>query len=277
MKKVLLRIYRIYRECINVCKWKRQGKKRSISLDNAKAIQDEIKLSADERILIVVPHPDDELIACDGIIRRFKDNVVVFYSGLLGGNNSEENKRTRTSEFIKYCQSVGVEYVVNNDDIYEGLERIISKNKFKFIFTPSVVDWHEEHRKIFSYTVEINEKQEQKADVFCYQVTVPIPQEYVTHYLQMTKQEQKRKWKAFKEIYLSQGYMPVQRFKVAERSFVRQKEWVFCEVFMSFDKESFNGEYMCSIKQSEITDLSAILKSSEAQYKKAFKNAGKGK
>lgn len=277
MKKVLLRIYRVYRGCRNVCKWKRQGEKRIISLDQAQAIQDELELSAEEKILIVVPHPDDELIACDGIIRRFKDNVVVFYSGMLGGNNSEENKKTRTSEFIKYCESVGAEYVVNTDDVYKGLERVIAKDKFKFIFAPSVVDWHEEHRKLFAYTVEINEKQEQKAKVFCYQVTVPIPQEYVTHYLQMTKQEQKRKWQIFKEIYLSQGHMPVWRFKIAERSFERQKERIICEVFMRFDKKSFNGEYMCPIEQGGIADLSAILKSSKAQYRKAFKNTAKGK
>ncbi len=277
MKKILWHIYRAYRECRNVCKWKRQSEKRIIRLDQAKAIQDEIKLSADEKILIVVPHPDDELIACDGIIRRFKDNVVVFYSGMLGGNNSEENKRTRTAEFIKYCESVGAEYIVSNDDVYNGLECVIAKDKFKFIFAPAVVDWHEEHRKLFAYTVEINEKQKQKAKVFCYQVTVPIPQEYVTHYLQMTKKEQKRKWQNFRKIYLSQCHMPVWRFKIAERSFVRRKERVFCEVFMSFDKESFNGEYRCSIEQGEIADLSAVLKSSESQYRKAFKNTAKGK
>ena len=217
------------------------------------------------------------MIACDGIIRKFRDNVVIFYSGMLGGNNSEENKRTRTTEFIKYCQSVGVEYIINNDDVYEGLEKIISENKFKFIFAPSVVDWHEEHRKLFVYTVDINEKQEQKAKVFCYQVTVPIPQEYVTHYFQMTKLEQKRKWQMFKEVYLSQSNMPVHRFKIAERSFARQKERIVCEVFVEVDKYVFNQEYMCSIKQREIADLSAVMKGSELQYKEAFKNTGKGK
>ncbi len=271
MKKLLVGIYLKLNRCFKSYEWKKQAGKRMVSLENAKSVEDTI--GRDEgRILIVVPHPDDELIACHSIIQKYKERVLVFYSGLLGGNLSDENGKTRTGEFVRYCDRVGVNYCINTGDLHTELEKLISENDFRYVFVPSVVDWHEEHRLLFRYVVHIVQEKKIKTEILCYQVTVPIPEEYITHFSLMTKAESLKKWKCFKEIYISQRNMPLQRFRAAESAYLKNGKRVLAEVIMSLDEMCIAEEYACEICNKEINNLKSVMEHSTAEYRKAFHN-----
>ena len=270
MKRVLKILYSLMMCLKNYIIWMQQAKQCSISLDGRIDIKDEIELEENEKIIVVVPHPDDELIACHSIIQKYKKNTVVFYSGMLGNDYSEKNREIRTNEFIKYCETIGVQYIVNSNDLYKQFSRILNSYNFKYIFAPSVVDWHEEHRNLFLLVTDVLKNINLGAEVFCYKVTVPIPEKFITHYSDMTLNEQRYKWQLFKKIYISQKNMPTQRFKISEKAYRKNGKKAICESFVKVSDRLLNETFVCKVEQKQINNLTMIMETSEKEYERVF-------
>ena len=75
-----------------------------------------------------------------------------------------------------------------------------------------------------------------------YQVSVPLPENWITDYCLMDSERSDAKWQKFSEIYISQSYMPVQRYRTAER------------VYLLNDKKVMAEPY-CKVEPSEIKSI----------------------
>ncbi len=171
-----------------------------------------------DRILIIVPHADDELIGCHEFIRKHKKNVLLFYCGMLGINLSKQNKLIRQKEFINYCKSENILYKLHKDDIYSDIKDAIISYKPNVIFLPSYVDWHKEHRLVNEIVNSIFEKDCLSVNMIgWYQITVPINKDFINYSVSMSRKAQNEKWKRFRTFYNSQWHLPIRRFKYSER------------------------------------------------------------
>ncbi len=275
MKKLAVLVYMALMRRIKKLRWRIQSRKINVSLINATEIEHEFNPIGDKKILIVVPHADDELIGCYSIIKKYCKNTLVWYSGMTGDDTTESNKNTRKEEFLAFCRKMGVESVSCNGDIKEELQQTFYKCRPEYVFAPSVIDWHQEHRELFLSVADV--LQATDAQLYCYQVTVPIPQKYITHYSELTGEEHKTKWEVFKATYISQKFMPVLRIKLSEMVYTKEKEKIRAEVFMKYLPKDNVSEVMSEdnlknlnrIKRA-INDLKKIRIASEKEYGKMF-------
>lgn len=272
MKKLAVILYTALMKRIRRLRWRIQSRNINVSLVNATEIECELNQGGNKKILVVVPHSDDELIGCYSIVKKYCKNTVVWYSGMTGDDTTELNKSIRKQELLDFCRKMGVEAVVCNGDIKEELQQTFYKYRPGYVFAPSVIDWHQEHRKLFLSVADV--LRDTDAQLYCYQVTVPIPQKYITHYSELTKEEHKTKWQVFKDTYISQKFMPVLRLKLSEMVYTKEKEKIRAEVFMKYEprdhiSENKNLENLNRIK-IHINDLKKIRIASGKEYGKMF-------
>lgn len=99
---------------------------------------------ANKKAVAFIPHADDELIGLGTLLSSNK-SIELIYFGYLGTNNTDENYNIRMAEFSKYCSFSNIKY-----SIYDA-SSIKKIKEAKIILLPSLVDWHEEHRKLNFY------------------------------------------------------------------------------------------------------------------------------
>lgn len=279
MKTILVNIAKKAIGFINKCEWNSQIKNEHIDLEKAVSIKDEFNLRQKEKILVIAPHPDDELIGCYNIIKSFNQNVLVFYAGMLGDDKSEWNRNIRTKELINLCENMSVDYAIAKNDYINDLKKLLSVDEIRYIFIPSFVDWHSEHRDVFLSVSQLA-KEQKNIRIFCYQVTVPISKKSITHYCEMSAKENAKKWVLFRKIYTSQKFMPVQRFKSTEKAYIKNDKQVYAEVYMALDYNNIDCDRL--IKESDtlnkiksnINDLVRIRNISDLEYTKLFNSEG---
>ena len=101
------------------------------------------------------------------------------------------------------------------------LKNIIKELAPDIIFTPSYIDWHEEHiettKLLLEVLIDINKNHNlYNPKISMYQVSVPLKLEQITHCIPMNKKELFSKWYIFFKTYLSQRYLPIVRFALNE-------------------------------------------------------------
>jgi LmbE family N-acetylglucosaminyl deacetylase len=170
-----------------------------------------------ERILIIVPHADDELIGCYQFIKSTKAKVFLFYCDMTGSNNDKTNKYIRRKEFEELCRKNGFQYVVSDEIVDQSLQKVVEEYDPNAILLPSTVDWHPQHRAVNNITRIVLCDIHKKPKIIWYQVTVPIDYKWANYYVSMNKQQQNKKWEMFSQVYESQKQMPLMRFKYNER------------------------------------------------------------
>lgn len=209
MKKIKSVIIKFY----NYINWKMQSsdvKKKEIISAHL-----DIKIEKNKRILIIAPHPDDELIGCFALISKYRNLVDIYYTGLTGYNKSKDNIIKRRKEIQKLCEKYNAGLYLDKAGEYKQLS-LINFDNYQYIFIPSFIDWHWEHRNTCLNALKYIIEKKYCQNIMFYMVTVPIPAKYVNYYNEIGKD----KWGAFKEIYLSQSFMPIDRFRAVERSYL---------------------------------------------------------
>lgn len=224
---------------IQSLKWHRDCKKIRICIDS----KNEILTSPGKRILVISPHADDELIGAYCIISRFNQKCEMFYCGLLGDDAENQIiKETRCAEYIKFCESMSVPYHIpaEQDSWIKRVSKIINQISPDVVIMPSFLDWHWEHRNVCEWLLEHLESIKYAGVIYMYQVSVPLPESWITDYCLMNKRQSDTKWQKFSEIYTSQSYMPIQRFRAAERVYLLNGTRIIAEPYRKISAGEIN-------------------------------------
>lgn len=105
------------------------------------------------KILILAPHPDDEVIGCFELIKeKPEDIIVVWFDEYAGMVKNEEVWQVRMLEAEAVASKFGFEYQVffNVSDLLENVEDLIRDNNVVAVLVPDLGDEHEHHRLVNS-------------------------------------------------------------------------------------------------------------------------------
>lgn len=122
----------------------------------------------EKKVLIVAPHPDDEVIGCGGFLamHNYKDVLCINSSGVKYEwdlNSAEEIAEIRVNEFENVMSMIGAgKFFINKIWGNPPMFKSIMKNWYKivehfdfseydYIFVPHLKDCHREHRFLSSY------------------------------------------------------------------------------------------------------------------------------
>lgn len=197
---------------------------------------------AGQRNLYVIPHADDELIGGFSTIIKNRSDFLLFYCGMLGTNPKEENKRTRLREFISLCKSERISYVIADGNLEKHISRAIYEYNPANIFIPSIVDWHEEHRLLNKILLKVLDNQKQSIHIVWYQISVPIPINYINSYTPQKYGDVKYKWDKFRMFYHSQSHMPIQRFLLESRFGGKKTKNYAIEPFVVLEEKEWKSK-----------------------------------
>jgi LmbE family N-acetylglucosaminyl deacetylase len=119
-----------------------------------------------KNILFIAPHPDDEVLGCGGIIRRFANEgnqvfVLIASRGCtkLFDQSKVENVRLEAKEAHKLLgvtETFFLEYpapeldTVPIADLSRDFSKIIADNKINILFLPHRGDIHNDHKVVFN-------------------------------------------------------------------------------------------------------------------------------
>lgn len=254
-------------------KWKWQ------IIQRKRTIYSGMKVSfAGQRNLYIIPHADDELIGGFSTIVKNCSDFLLFYCGLLGKNQKEENRQTRLREFISLCEAKGFCYVIANRNLEKHIRRILNEYNPENIFIPSMVDWHEEHRLVNKILLKILDNKKRDVHIVWYQVSVPIPMNYINCYMPQNYHDIKYKWSDFRRFYKSQSHMPIQRFILEARFGGKGTKNYAIEPFVMQDEEEWRfkvekldlyNEQLTQLKL-RINNLKDIYRESEKIYSSLY-------
>lgn len=260
-------------------KWMHQAKilryKNSIKIKRANA---EIGLNEYSKILILIPHSDDEMIGCYNIIKKYNKKVICYYFN-FSCNSINNIRRTELENFAKK-NSVNIYYsdTLDEKEKEKELYNIIINEKPDLFCVPNIMDWHKEHYKVSSILINalngFDNNYLNSINILCYQVSVPLLPENITNYISMDKDEQNKKWLNFK-IYKSQVNINTDRFRINE---IINGNYLNCnaaevyhiyKAYQEFKKlhEYYDTDKYYNILRKNINNLLRIRKSS-AKVKK---------
>jgi hypothetical protein len=237
--------------------WKRDLKKIMNSDYSFSRLDDNSYFN--NKILIIVPHADDELIGCYKILSKYKKNVRLFYCGMSGSNQSEDNKNTRLNEFIEATKSYEVEYSYYKNNLEQELLNEVINYKPDLVLLPNFVDWHNEHREVnslFYSVIEANSITVEK--VGFYKISTPIPINQISNVFNLGKKDLNRKKSLFSKHYKSQRHMPIARYLYEDRLYGKLIGSFAGETYSIYDLESWKKRIKVLSKNNftnEISDL----------------------
>lgn len=178
-----------------------------------------VKRLSYKKCLILVPHPDDEWIGCSGLLSEKGYDVTLCYMDMAGGDTEYIHSK-RYSELMKISKSNDVRLFVadgNRDNKIFKLKKIIQDGEYYYFCVPSYYDWHEEHFDVMDMLrTALSDFDYRDMKILMYQVSVPMCKDMVTNCIGITKYNQEKKWNTFREVYKTQEYIPVERFKCNE-------------------------------------------------------------
>lgn len=232
MKKMLRGLKRWCVGLINYFAWKKQFK--IILTDPRKTnYVSNTDWYKRRKILLMVPHADDELISSYSIL-KYSEDVTVYYCGFTGQNKTDENRITRRKELFELCSIFGTKVIEGNGSC-ENLEDVLRHRNYDYVLLPSIADWHEEHRKISYMLNDICSNLNIAPIIFCYSVTVPNESENEVICIPLSKEQQAMKYDIFRRVYHSQSFMPVERLRLNERINGYHAGCYAAETFERFD------------------------------------------
>lgn len=165
-------------------------------------------------ILVVAPHPDDDVIGCGGSIAKHRSNghnvhVVYMTSGDAGSIKISKKilGETREKEAVEALCVLGVSghtflrlpdgYVSVDDDILKRFIELIRETKPNVVYIPHAHDAHRDHKRTHKIVAEAVRRAGDEAfqeckgkpwsvgTVLCYEVWTPI--QAVTYVEDVTK------------------------------------------------------------------------------------------
>ena len=188
------------------------------------------------KIMILAPHSDDEWVGCSCLIQG-NNHVLVVNMDMMGGD-AQETHMARYNEMLSMSIRNKTDIVTvlgDEKNKIAELGRVIEEFQPEFICVPFYYDWHKEHlltREILYDAIRENELIINKGiKVVEYQVSVPIPFNLVTNCKKMSEKQQESKWNCFSDVYKTQTFFPIWRYKYNEYISGKICDFFSCECF----------------------------------------------
>jgi LmbE family N-acetylglucosaminyl deacetylase len=216
------------------------------------------------RILIVSPHQDDELIGCGGfIVRHAKQRTItVAYvtDGKGGAHRSPEARRAlavqREQESRQVCAMLGIEPVFMGFDdgrvreqtgLTPAFETLLRRLEPDLVMAPFLTDGHRDHAATTLALARAVEALPDAARVALYQVHSHIPDRLLNRCLGLSPEEQEIKERALQH-YVSQDM---------QRRLTRSKYMLFSSVAPQIRRPagSVSAEHFAVMSGAELRQL----------------------
>jgi LmbE family N-acetylglucosaminyl deacetylase len=146
------------------------------------------------KILIIVAHPDDEVLGCGGAIASYTDQghevtSIIFTYGENSNLNESPRKlaKTRSSESIRAGKILGVKKMyflglpdntlseeIKDESLYKKLLTIIRERKPNIILTHSIDDYHPAHRNVAKLIKKLVSENKLKSRIYTFAIGIPI-------------------------------------------------------------------------------------------------------
>lgn len=206
---MIKKIYNFLLSKKSIFRWKKDAKSiRKIILKGSKKPK---RLNLLGRILILAPHSDDEWIGCFPLIEKYDCSICCMD---MPGGNDNKTREVRFSEMLNIAELYSRSLLMVGSDKVESLKKIIDEICPAYIALPFFIDWHDEH--FMTMNILRGAISNYSGKIICYQVSCPIPMNYVTDFIPMSKTDLKRKWHIFKNNYITQKAFPWKRFMEIE-------------------------------------------------------------
>lgn len=175
----------------------------------------ELKVGKNNRILIIAPHPDDEVFCCGSVLMNYAGqcDVVLLTYGEKGnpGWSESETAYARREEFRNVMKRLEVhkyiEFKIPDSKIDEEIQRLkkIPFFRYDYIFLPNRYDIHPDHNCIYRFVKQRTDRQKVKPVIFEYEMWGMFRKP--SHYIDITgrideKKELMRSYKS-QEIYIN--------------------------------------------------------------------------
>jgi LmbE family N-acetylglucosaminyl deacetylase len=159
-------------------------------------VNSKCELPRDESVLIIAPHPDDELIGLGGTIQLLRErNCSVHVVYVTTGHKDKKDKIKK--EAISVCSLLGIQYTFlsNNPgeiNLSEGLklEKIVRDLKVRHLYTTFIMDDHDDHKRvnqlIFPFVRDVY-----KLKIWMYQIYTSLPTNCVVDITEVANQKYK--------------------------------------------------------------------------------------
>jgi LmbE family N-acetylglucosaminyl deacetylase len=148
--------------------------------------------SGGQRILVVAPHPDDEIVGCGGTIIRHLtsgDEATILYAtdgsaSRALGLGPDEMRIRRHDEAQAACRVIGVNRTTwlglderdwQTDELVSALTDLLDKSPPDVVYTPSRIDFHPDHQRVaHAVAVALHHHLPTSIAVRAYQIQVPL-------------------------------------------------------------------------------------------------------
>lgn len=228
------------------------------------------------RKIFFVPHADDEILGA-GVYLSQTPDIKLIYCGFTGSNQDPQNALIRKAEYKRYCSKSHLASI----ELYNDVEVFDALKEAKYIFLPSIIDWHDEHRYVNWLLLKMCNELNIGPTIIWYCISVPIVADNYVFYNPMNKKKFNKKFRTFTSIYKSQKKMPIMRFKVQEKIYGYECGAYAAEKFILLSYENWkqsieiflNKGMESEVKKmnKNINSLKEIYNQSEDFYKRIFK------
>lgn len=144
----------------------------------------EVQAPANKSVLIIAPHPDDEVIGMGGTLHQMIQNgcaVHVLYL-TLGLNNIMREEAQKSSNFLGYTTTFfdyADKEIPCTQDSFSKLVEVLEAHKPDIVFLPFMLDDHDDHRRASQLLLNAFDanmlRLHPKTEVWAYQVYTALP------------------------------------------------------------------------------------------------------
>lgn len=156
-----------------------------------------LDLQSIKRVLIIAPHPDDEVLGCGGLIAKLSKttdiNVILVTDGSGAGELPVGTDAIRQQEMRDSLAILGVNDLTclnEPDGFFKSSPDFIGKIKKQliqfdpeWIFIPSIDDFHRDHHRIGCAIIKLAKQNKLSARLFQFEVWNPVS---ATHVIDIT-------------------------------------------------------------------------------------------
>lgn len=135
-----------------------------------------------KKILVIAPHPDDELIGPGGtLIKSIEAGSKIEIVFVTTGKESEKLQRKKEAENI--CKKLGANFHFLDQEIYsisiDKTSKLFKKFFIKYnpdiLFIPFLLDDNDDHRRVNQCLLNTFNNINKKPEIWAYQVYTPLP------------------------------------------------------------------------------------------------------